>query len=324
MELAPFQVVERWLEWRLGRLVVKFTAEKAKLETRLHIIDGLTAAMDAIDTVIGIIRKARDKAEAKAKLMTNRALKLTAEQAEAVLEMRLRQLTSLDGDELQQEKKSKSDRVSALITLIDDENARKIYVIDEAREIAKKYGTKRQSQLIDVEEVAVVTAKRTTSGPSAPKMRFMKIDPKKGIVEQLKKPRGANIVTEREKVVFLTANGMFKKVPPTFKGPLFDAPTEVLARGLENEMNARRFLLVFELGGQLKAVGLSGEDLCKTTSKGKSFLPPGATLVYVGEDAYTVSFKSKRKKPVVLTPKTVKPGRPGAKGLKICDAADAV
>ena len=321
VELAPYQVVERWLAWRLDRLVVKFSSEKDKLTDRLHIIDGLMKALDKIDLVISIIRKAKDKTEAKTKLMTNRSLKLSALQAEAVLDMRLRQLTSLDSEELENEKKLKLDRVDVLSTLIESESERKSYVVNEVKQIAKKFGFTRQCNMIEVEEAPVV-AKGTVARVSAPKMRFMKIDAKKGIVEQLKKPRGASLILEKDKVVFITDNGMFKKVPPTFKGPLYDGPTSIISRGPELEVSNRSYLVVFELAGQIKAMALQGADLCKTTSKGKSFLPNDAKLIYMGEDSYTFTFKSKRKKPLVLTAKTAKAARPGAKGNKVCVTSD--
>lgn len=322
IELAPHQVVEKWLDWRLNRLVVKFTSEKDKLEARLHIIEGLLKALDKIDLIISTIRKAKDKPDAKVKLMTNRSLKLTANQAEAVLEMKLRQLTSLDNTELEEEKSDKTTRVGVLSSLIEDKNARKTYVVNEVKGISKKFGTARQSQLINVEEAAIVKNFTTNTAIRTPKMRFVKIDAKNGIIEQLKKPRGANLVTENEKIIFITDNGMFKKVPATFKGPLYDGPTEVLSRGLESEFATRSYLILFKLDGQLKKIGISGEDFCKTTSKGKSFVPDGAELIYLGEDPYTVTFKSKRKKPIVLTASEAKKGKPGAKGTKVCNVAD--
>ena len=322
IELAPHQVVEKWLDWRLNRLAVKFTSEKDKLEARLHIIEGLLKALDKIDLIISTIRKAKDKPDAKVKLMTNRSLKLTANQAEAVLEMKLRQLTNLDASELEAEKSDKTTRIGVLSNLIEDKNARKAYVVTEVKGISKKFGTPRQSQLINVEEAAIVKNFTANTAIRTPKMRFVKIDSKNGIIEQLKKPRGANLVTENEKIIFITDNGMFKKVSATFKGPLYEGPTKVLSRGLESEFATRTYLILFKLDGQLKKIGISGEDFCKTTSKGKSFVPEGAELVYLGEDPYTVTFKSKRKKPMVLTATEVKKGRPGAKGTKVCNVAD--
>jgi hypothetical protein len=64
-----------------------------------------------------------------------------------------------------------------------------------------------------------------------------------------------------------------------------------------------------------------GEDLARTTSKGKNLLAPGAEIVYFGEKSHTVHFVSGRKKPVVLTLET-KQGKPGGKGIKIANLAD--
>jgi DNA gyrase subunit A len=323
VELAPYQVVERWLENRKARLVVKFTQEKEKKEARVHIIVGLLKAIDELDLVIGTIRKAKDKAEAKAKLMSNRTLKLSSEQAEAVLEMRLRQLTNLDTGDLQEEHDELMARIAQLISLIESEEGRTEYIVSEVQGISKSYGWARRSTLIDqVEEVA--KAKTTVNTVKVPKLRFLKIDAKKGIVEQLRKPRGANIVTESDKIIFITDNGMVKKVPCTFKGPLYEAPTAVLSRATETEMKERKYLVVFELDEQLKTMCLKGEDLCRANSRGKAFIPEGAKLVYIGEDPYTVSFHSKRKKPVTLVASQVKEARPGAKGIKVASLKDLV
>jgi len=62
---------------------------------------------------------------------------------------------------------------------------------------------------------------------------------------------------------------------------------------------------------------LSGEDLCRTTSKGKRYLPEEAKLVHFGEGPFTVPFVSTRKKKVELFPLTTKAAKPGAKGVKV-------
>jgi DNA gyrase subunit A len=322
VEVAPYQLVERWVAWRMDRLVVKFTTEREKLEKRVHIVDGLLKAIDSLDLVIGIIRKAKDKSDAKAKLMTHRSLKLSSEQAEAVLEMRLRQLTNLDTDELVAEKEEKEGRIANLSALIASPGERSDYILSEVKAISKQFGFTRRSAIVEAPEDVPQASVRTPSEPRPAKLRFIKIDAAKGVLEQLKKPRGANIITEREKLVFLTDNGMFKKVAPTYKGPLYDGPTKILSRGVESEITSRTYLVVFQLGEQLKAMSLSGEDLCRTTSKGKSYLPADATLVYFGEDPYTVKFASKRKKDVVLTAATAKAARPGAKGSKVASLTD--
>jgi hypothetical protein len=87
-------------------------------------------------------------------------------------------------------------------------------------------------------------------------------------------------------------------------------------------MKERKYLVVFELEEQLKTMCLKGEDFCRVTSRGKAFIPEGANLVYIGEDPYTVSFQSKRKKPVTLVASQVREARPGAKGAKVANLKD--
>ncbi len=321
-ELAPHQVVETWLDWRLNRLVVKFTTEKAKKGSRVHILEGLLKAIDKLDLAISIIRKAEDKSEAKANLMSNRSLKLTADQAEAVLEMRLRQLTNLDTVDLETEKSELEKRITELTDLIEEKDSRVAYVVSEVKEIAKVHGWKRRSQIIDHTEEVLEKPGKASPSIRPTRARFIKIDPKLGLVEQLKKPRGANIVTEKERLIFVTDNGMVKKTPCTFKGPLYDTPTQVLQRGVESEVSTRKYLVVFEFEGHLKSMCLSGEDFCRTTSRGKRFIPEDSTLVYIGEGSYTVEFASKRKKPITLTPAKAKDLRPGSKGTKVCNIED--
>lgn len=323
VELSPVQVIKKWVEHRSDRLVVKFTREGEKLSARVHVLEGLLKALDSLDLVIETIRKAKDKSDAKAKLMSNRALKLSAEQAEAVLEMKLHRLTNLDSQEISDERDSHTNRLAELKTLLDKPEARVSYIITETKDIAKKFGFERRSQLIPIPDSLL--QKKAESGQKTTrvaKTRCIKIDMKKGVVEQLKGPRGANIVTQTDKFLVFGENGVFKKLPPTFKGPIFETATPITLRGTEQEISSRKYALLFELDGALKGVCLSGEDLVKTTSKGKRFLPEGAKLVHLSEDVYTVEFKSTRKKAKVVTLGDLKAGKPGSKGVNIAKLAD--
>jgi hypothetical protein len=110
-----------------------------------------------------------------------------------------------------------------------------------------------------------------------------------------------------------------KKVGATFKGPISTGYGPVALAKREAEVSQRKYLCVFKLEGQLKALVLSGEDLCKATSKGKLWLPTEAEFVYLGEGSYPVPWVSSRKKKVELSLSTVKQGRPGAKGIKVAN-----
>jgi hypothetical protein len=119
-----------------------------------------------------------------------------------------------------------------------------------------------------------------------------------------------------DKLITLTQDGTIKKLPANYKGPLSTGFSPVVLAKKESDVTSRKYLVVFTLEEALKAMVISGEDLTKVTSKGKSLLPEGATLIHFGEGAYSVPWSSSRKKPLKLDLST-KAGRPGAKGIKV-------
>lgn len=326
VELSPVQIVQRWVSWRLDRLQVKFNRELDLKESRLHIVQGLLKAIDKMDLIIKKIRAAKDKAEAKSALMAT-PLKFSDRQAEAILEMRLRQLTNLDQNDLISEDNFLQGWIQELEELSSDEvsgiTARKVYMLEELNELSKRHGEARRSPLVEppVGEVARSPGEKAKRPAAAPKPRFLKVDTKKGMVEQAKGPRGALVVDAKEKVILMTEDGMLKKVPANFKGTISTSYSAVSLAKREADVSKRKYLVVFELEGQLKALTLNGEDLCKATSKGKRWLPEGATLRHFGEGDYTVNWVSTRKKAVKLN-LAVKAGKPGGKGIKVANVSE--
>jgi len=316
VELSPSELLARWTQWRLARLGAKFQSELDASEHRLEIVRGYLKAIDKIDAVIKIIRNAASPKEALIELVSNRTLKFTADQARAILEMRLRALTNLDSEELATEENTLKDRITDLDTLIKDEKARKGYMVKEIKEISVRHGEKRRSELIDPPEGLVVEkGSSRAAAPARPK--FIKIDLKRGVAEQVKGPRGAIILEKTDKLITLTEDGTLKKLPPNFKGPLGMGLSPVLLAKKETDVAERKYLAVFTLGDQLKAMMVAGSDLCKVTSKGKRVIPEEATLLYFGEGSYVVPWASNRKKKVELFPISTKQGKPGARGIKV-------
>jgi DNA gyrase subunit A len=321
LELSPSKLLARWQTWRLARLGACFQFELNASETRLEIVRGYLKAIDKIDAVIAIIRKAASPKEALIELVSNRTLKFTADQARAILEMKLRALTNLDSEDLVTEESALKERISELDTLINNDKARKAYMIKEIKAIGVRYGEKRRSELIDPpESLAVEKGSQRQAAPAKP--RFLKIDNKKGIIEQAKGPRGALILEKTDKLITILENGTLKKLPPNFKGPITDSYSSVVLAKKETDVANRKYLLVFTLEDQLKALAIDGADLCKVTSKGKSILPEGATLAYFGEGSYTVPWVSPRKKKVELFPVSTKQGKPGGKGIKVANLSE--
>jgi DNA gyrase subunit A len=321
VELSPSELLAKWQIWRLARLGVRFQHELDAAESRLEIVRGYLKAIDKIDAVIKIIRAAQSPKEALIELVSNRALKFTADQARAILEMRLRALTNLDSEELATEEGSLKERITELEVLIRDEKARNGYMVKEIKEIGTRYGEKRRSALIDPPEGLVV--ERGSSRQAAPvaRPRFVKIDMKRGVAEQAKGPRGAIILEKTDKLITLTEDGTIKKLPPNYKGPLGMGLSPVLLAKKETDVAQRKYLVVFALEGALKAMTVVGSDLCKVTSKGKNLLPAGSELRYFGEGVYAIPWISARKKALSLD-LTTKPGKPGGKGIKVATLAE--
>jgi DNA gyrase subunit A len=317
-ELSPNELIATWKIWRLAVLDRKFRHERDLKEARLEIVMGFIKAIDKIDAIIKKIKESASKKEALIALV-NRPFKFTRDQADAILEMRLRQLTGLDAAALAAEQTELEKRLSVLKGLIESEAKRSKYMLDEIKKIGVRYGEARRSQLIDAPDSFVARQSGQTRVTTAPKPRFMKIDMKKGVVEQAKGPRGALMVDSKEKVILLTEDGMLKRVAANFKGTISDQYSPVLLAKRENEVKERKYLAVFTLDDQLKAMMINGEDLSKTTSKGKRALPEGAVLLHFSEGSYTVPWVSTRKKKVELFPVSTKPGRPGGKGVKVAN-----
>jgi DNA gyrase subunit A len=320
-ELSSSEIIAEWRKWRVGRLSVQFVHEQDLKMQRLEVVMGFIKATDRIDEIIKTIKASSSKKEALIALV-DRPFKFTRDQADAILEMKLRQLTGLDVAEMTAEKEELEKRLAVLKTLIESEPKRTKFMLDEVKKVGVRFGEARRSQLIDPPDSFIARQSGQARVETAPKPRFMSIDHKKGVVSQVKGGKGALVLNAKEKVILMTNDGILKKVPATFKGPIGTGYSEVVLAKREADVSTRTYLAVFSLEGQLKAMALRGEDLCRTTSKGKWWLPDLAQFVYFGEGTYTVPWVSPRKKKVELFPVSAKPGRPGGKGVKVADLGE--
>ena len=131
--------------------------ELMKAEERAHILDGYIIALDNIDEVIHIIRSSQTDKEAGARL-TER-FGLSKKQTDAILEMRLRRLTGLEREKIEQELADLREKIAYYKRVLEDEGLLKQIIKDELQEIKRKFGTPRKTQLsgdakdIDVEDL---------------------------------------------------------------------------------------------------------------------------------------------------------------------------
>ena len=119
----------------------------AKAEARAHILEGFVIALDNIDEVIRIIRASKTDAEAKASLMES--FSLSEKQSEAILEMKVRRLTGLEREKIEQELAELREKIEYFKRVLSDKELLKQIIKDELLEIKEKYNSKRLTKITD-------------------------------------------------------------------------------------------------------------------------------------------------------------------------------
>ncbi|MFC4768479.1 DNA gyrase subunit A [Effusibacillus consociatus] len=120
-----------------------------KAEARAHILEGLRIALDHIDAVIALIRASKTDEEARDGLMSR--FGLSTEQAQAILDMRLRRLTGLERDKIENEYNELLKLIDHLKEILADEAKLMGVIRDEITEIRERFGDERRSQIIAAE-----------------------------------------------------------------------------------------------------------------------------------------------------------------------------
>ena len=131
----------------------KFDLERAK--ARAHIVEGLCVAIANIDEVVRIIKTSSSVADAKTKLMQR--FNLTEIQTQAILDMRLSRLTSLEVEKLQEELKELHKTIEELTAILGSKARQMTVIKRELKEIKAKYATPRKTQIVTSFDDYVVT-----------------------------------------------------------------------------------------------------------------------------------------------------------------------
>ena len=151
--LSLRQILADYIAHQQEVVVRRTQFDKDKAEARAHILEGLLIALDHLDEVITIIRNSQTDAEAQAELMAR--FELTERQSQAILDMRLRRLTGLERDKIQNE----YDVLLALITDLADILAKPERVIaiikEELDESKRKFADARRTELMVGEVVSL-------------------------------------------------------------------------------------------------------------------------------------------------------------------------
>lgn len=144
--LGLLELCRLFLEHRVGVTRRRCEFRLRKAENRAHILEGLILALASIDEVVALIKSSKDAATARDKLI--KAFKLTPVQADAILEMTLRRLTSLEVTKLKDELKELKKEIAELKRILGSDKALRSLVGDELRKVSDAYATPRRSKLL--------------------------------------------------------------------------------------------------------------------------------------------------------------------------------
>lgn len=140
------QLLEAFVDHRHEVVIRRTRFDLAKAEERAHILEGLIIASDHIDEVVKLIRSSRTREEAKTRLMER--FSLSEKQTQAIVDMRLGQLTGLDQDKLRNEYAEVEKMIAYYKEILADESVCMKVVKDELLEIKEKYGDERKTEII--------------------------------------------------------------------------------------------------------------------------------------------------------------------------------
>jgi DNA gyrase subunit A len=148
-ELSLRDMLVEFLAHRRHVLTRRTQYELKQAEARLHILEGLLIALRNLDAVIRLIRASQDTESARTGLIQR--FNLTQTQAQAILELTLRRLTSLERDKIEAEHKEIQENIARLRNILANESELMKLIANELKEIKKEFGDERRTQIIEAE-----------------------------------------------------------------------------------------------------------------------------------------------------------------------------
>jgi DNA gyrase subunit A len=149
------QILAYYLEHQKEIIRRRSEYDLKRAEERLHIVEGLLTALDALDEVIALIRASKDVQSAREGLMN--LLAISEKQAQAILDMRLQRLTQLEISKLVEEKEQLLEKIAFLRRILEDESLVLSIISDELTAIQAKHGDERRTEIVADEGDVVIT-----------------------------------------------------------------------------------------------------------------------------------------------------------------------
>jgi len=258
-QLSLRQLLQEFLTFREHTLNRRYTNELQNAESRLHLLDGLLKALSNLDDVIFILRQAADGASAKNDLCS--LLDLTEVQADAILAMPLRRLTSLEQQNLQREFEQLIDQIDLLQRLLNDRKELLKALKKDLRTLKRKYSDARRTKLLalDTQTHILVEDSQTTNKEENPK-------------SQIPNPKSEE--PAEEVILEFSQRGYVRRTQPSAKKPKADnglPDNDFIIQTAVTDTNKE--LMVLNSGGKVYPVNVG--DIPPTTGRS----PRGKPLI---------------------------------------------
>ena len=139
------EVISKYIDYQKEIIIRRTKFDLNKAEARVHILEGLKIALDNIDEIIKLIKESKGDEEAQTKLIER--FGLTEIQAKAILEMKLRRLTGLERDKIEQELKELLEKIEYYKQILGSEQKVLEIIKEELIEIKNKYSDDRRTDI---------------------------------------------------------------------------------------------------------------------------------------------------------------------------------
>ncbi len=153
--VSLWELCDHYVTHRLDVVTRRTQFRLDKASRRLHLVEGLLVALDAIDLVVSIIRSSQDAAEARDRLMAE--LSLSEVQAVHILDMQLRRLTALAKLELEAEADELRGRIAEYQRILKSDKRRRTIVMQELDDLVATFGTDRRSRIVRPDDLDDLT-----------------------------------------------------------------------------------------------------------------------------------------------------------------------
>ncbi|MGT2925883.1 DNA topoisomerase IV subunit A [Streptococcus cuniculipharyngis] len=164
-QVGLIKILSSYIAHRKEIIIARSRFDKEKAEKRLHIVEGLIRVLSILDEVIALIRASENKADAKENLKVS--YDFTEEQAEAIVTLQLYRLTNTDIVTLQEEEERLRQEIQYLSAIIGDEKTLYQVMKKELREVKKRFGNPRRTELraeeahIEIDSKSLIVAEDT-------------------------------------------------------------------------------------------------------------------------------------------------------------------